>query len=391
MIRRSALILGVCWLGQAPAPARADVYCGASNPNHDAPAGYLVLSRSQDIVAPVVSALGEYRTHTMLSHGSWFTHAAMRTPSSGRNAPHLNSDQLRWGDPGAEQISAASAYTFLYEPGNGGLEFISKQSGTSGGGSGSRAEELGISSYFWEDWPWRFVPARCEQRFMPSFSTYYDCTGTKRTAPYTYGGSSSVSVMTGGGYYRLRDDGGDIPYSLHQYVDIGSLVTRGDRRCHFTNYGYLVCTDEGVVCSTLMAWGVKKALGRQIAVPTYTPQQTLDAASALHHGVMSKCLNHVGIFESFASWLLGSGDEWQICDEMGWQVLNCMLDPNTCTLSYQINSTVRASTVSPDSISGWRPGQDWGNPAINGPWTQAGWYEDMSFSGGGTTYTCWAN
>jgi len=401
-----ALLVGMAVMVSRPS-ARADVFCGTSPPSHDVPNGYLVTSRAnKSVIMGVINALGEYRTHTMLSHGAYFTHAVMQTPASSSSAPHMNSSQLRYGGPGASQISPAGAYVSLYNPSNGGISYIGKQSGGS--------EGVTVANWFWSTMGFRWVAPRCVTTIGPGPCTYvpgppcttrvctdtsyyraapyYDCSGTLRTnntCVGTRGGwvPGNIQTMSGGNYYRLQENGADIPYSLHQFADIGT-----------TNAGQILASADGAVCSTLQAYGVNKALGRTLPAPLYSHAQTAAAMSQFKSGVFNACKSSdFGILGSIIDFFAFGSISDSKCDEAGNQAVNCMIDPSTCGssgggwTSARDNAGVRARSLSPDSMAGFRPGQTWWDPITSGPWAPNDPIDSVNFSGPGAEYSCWGN
>jgi hypothetical protein len=393
-------------LAAFPIAARADVYCGSSPPNHDAPAGYLILSRAHEsVISGVINALGEYRTHTMLSHGGWFTQATMQTPSSSSSAPHMDPNQLRFGGPGASQLSPAGAYEDLYDPSNGGADFVSKQIGGTEGQT--------VASWFWSTMGYRWVPPHCGSMPGPGTCTwipgppcttrvctstgyyqaspYYDCTGTLRTDNTCQGTRvgyipNTISTMVGGNYYRLQENGTDLPYSLHQFADISQV-----------NAGTILASSDGVVCSTLQSYGVKKALGRTLVAPVYSHAQAAAAMTQFQSGVFNACKNSdFGLLGSIIDFFAFGTISDSKCNEAGNQAVNCLLTPGSCGssssgwTSARDNATVMARSISPDDISGWRPGEDYNDTTSNGPWAPAN-YDPLTFSGPGSVYSCWGN
>jgi hypothetical protein len=391
---RALVVVAVSCFIHSPARVRAETYCGATNPSHDAPSGYIIFSRAQkSVIKPVINSLGEFRTHTMLSHGEWITHATMKTPTSSSSTPHLDPTQLRFGDPGASQMSSQAAYTSLYGPDNGGVEFIAKQSGGAEGGQ--------VASWFWNSMPYRWVGHHCGATVVPCYTSYYDCNGFLTNAgcanPISLpvvGDVQPVVAMGGGGYYRLQathyppGQGPvtvDIPYSLHQYADIQSV-----------NLGSFGGAD-GAVCSTLQAFGVHRALGRTVEAPTYAHSLTAASMNQLHGGVFSACkASDKGLLGSFVDFVLFGSISDSKCNEAGNQVVNCLINVGNCASSgsqwtaARDNNAVMARSISPDHIGGWRPFQQWWDWAKNAPWSTTN-SEPISFSGGGTVYSCWGN
>jgi hypothetical protein len=386
LVLGSLLFLGVAGYGR---PAEADVYCGASNPNVDVPSGNLVTSQSQNtIITPVITqALHEFRTHSMLMTHNLFTHASMKVPSTSSSAPHLNPDQLRWGNPGASQIDVAAAYTYLHSPSNGGLNWIGQQwGGYPGNNDGAR-----VADWIWFNMPYRWVAHTCQSALVQSGTQYYDCNGALRTAPYSFNGYTSVQRRAGGGYYRLQASWGgmDITYRLNQFLDIKrvNFGDPGDAFCN--NQGCYNQDGPGAVCSTLISYAVAKALpGRAVQAFLYSAETSLAALTVLGNKIFSDCKNGLDWYQDAWCWFSSACDSG--CNEAKNQVIRCFLNKDDCYASgaYYVPPGARARSVSPDQLAGWRPGQDWVTPSINSPWSL---YDPVSvnFSGGGTVYSCW--
>src|SRR5690242_882756 len=100
---RLALVVAVISsLAVASTEARAETACGSVGGGWNAPNGAVVLTTGPGIIKSVVNGVGEYYSHSMISHGvgSWVTHETMRQPDK-RGWPDLcdggplNHDQLR--------------------------------------------------------------------------------------------------------------------------------------------------------------------------------------------------------------------------------------------------------------------------------------------------------
>src|SRR5688572_22782669 len=79
MLTKAALLTATLSLLHATA-ASAETKCGSTSAGWNATRGAAVFARDADgIVTPVFDAVGEYRTHTMFSHGpgSWVSHVTM--------------------------------------------------------------------------------------------------------------------------------------------------------------------------------------------------------------------------------------------------------------------------------------------------------------------------
>jgi hypothetical protein len=255
----------------------------------------------------------------------------MKVPAVSTSAPHFNPDQLRYGQPGASQINSAAAYIYLYDPGNGGLEYIQKQSGwlsgTNYGGT--------VTDWIWNNFPYGYVAS--------------------------------------GGYYQLYNGPYPIRYSLHQYADIGTV--------HQGNWG----TVDGVVCSTLAAYAVNKALGWTIRPVSYSGAAVLNAIIKLRDSVKDRCMNKNG------SWLKEIFGANSKCGDAANQVCHCTIDPATCGSS---GNTILvpngAYSLSPDAIAGSLVSQRNLSTVERGPWVMNP-SSTVTFSGGGTTYSCWGS
>jgi hypothetical protein len=398
--------LGTLWINRA-GTAEADTICGYNQPFVDASNGYLITSRSHDTVAKsVINTLGEYYTHTMLSHGfGWFTHSTMRVPDTfDWDPPHLSSIRLRDGQPGVSQISADATYLSLYGNDNGGVDAIVKRSGGNDGAA--------VADYFWNSMPYRWDPGGFWR--LQWWRTYYNYTPGhwEPTSDdfYTCPDGCPIWVEASESYGQQLED---IPYSLVQYANIN--------------------VNNGKVCSTLMAYGVKNALGRTIAPKQYSHAATANALNALYSKVFGDCKNKgqvAGIIIAFVTgpigWFIYDDTTDRICGEIGNQVANCFVDPSNChnyasvvwTRARDAASTA-AYTISPDRISTYRSGGtscpdycycSYGDPddpyctdyvcvpgstCYTTPNNSAPWADHatspLTFSGGGNTYSCWAS
>ena len=261
--RRPHLALGLFGLAivLCGRPAAADVFCAGNGPAHDAPNGYLIMSRSNGITQGLMNAIGEQRAHTMISTSSWITHATMSTPGTQSSVPHIDPTQLQFGQPGASQIKPAALYAFLY--GDGTLQWVHQQ--TADLQPNGLAEER-LADWFWNTTPYTWVPNKCSNGYVAPGGTFYDCNGNLQTASAATCGTSCgnidtragiasaclCSVMSGGGYYSLGDVNATefhhMTYDLSQFSNIGWSAEGA------------VASGHGVVCSTLAAYGVANTL-----------------------------------------------------------------------------------------------------------------------------------
>ncbi|MFY0583358.1 hypothetical protein ACN28S_61800 [Cystobacter fuscus] len=92
-----------------------------------------MFNRGPGPIRSVLDAIGEYRTHSMLSHGpgAGVTHATMATPKQtdwpGVCAKPMNGQQLQYGYPGLEQINQGGIYNYMYT--DDGTEWAGWQQG----------------------------------------------------------------------------------------------------------------------------------------------------------------------------------------------------------------------------------------------------------------------
>ena len=74
--------------------ARADNLCGSTSAGWNVPDGDAVFEESPGVIQGVLAAVGEYRTHSMLSRGpdGWVTHATSLTPPVNGDRNFLGSE-----------------------------------------------------------------------------------------------------------------------------------------------------------------------------------------------------------------------------------------------------------------------------------------------------------
>ena len=145
------------------ARARAETTCGSTSAGWNVPNGAIVLENSPGPVASVLAAVGEYRSHSLLSRGpdGWVTHATSITPPASGDrsllgqecsAP-INPGFLVAATPGLETVSQGAIYAFLYAGGN--VNFIayqSGQSGVTGGGNATIGNDFIGTGMSWLNW-----------------------------------------------------------------------------------------------------------------------------------------------------------------------------------------------------------------------------------------------
>lgn len=328
--------------------ASSDVACGSSSTYWNAPNGAAVFNRSQGPLRDVITAVGEYRTHSMLSNASvhYVTQATSKVPDRPGWPTYcstpLDSGQLQNGWGGATQVNQGAIYTYLY--GNGSQEAVYYQNG-----NGDGTNKGGAIA----DWAWNSMP---------------------------YVGVTSLrdSSQT---FYRLKNTNGNpINYVLYQFRYSENASNGG------SNWS------DGNICSTLLATMQVRALGANYAINnwTYSHAQINTGLNALYNGVYNSCSGQVGFWASAgAAFTCFDGD---LCDEAGDEVSNCMAGGNCGSSDHSYwtgianNSAVTATTMSPDHVAGWS----------GHPYTGAGvsvWAYDgnntVSWSSSGNVYGCW--
>lgn len=325
------------------------VACGSTAAGWNAPNGALVLSRGGGgPVAAVLDAVGEYRTHSMFSHGPGgeVTHETMYTPGTNGWPTYcstpLKVNELTSGYPGAGRINQGAIYTFLYG-GGGSLEFIGYQRSRNSAGYNANGETV-------SNWLLNSMP--------------------------TVG---ATSKKDGGASLRryLGPNGAVLNYVLYQYRDLGPVNEGG------------VGWNNGMVCSTMLAHAQYRAGLGAVSAYTYDHTKLQTAGNALYNSVESECNSGLGFWSSVGSTISCFEN---ICDDAGRQVRNCMAagrcdtdDGNVWSSIYNNSSTVSRS-ISPDRIGGWS----------GHPYTGTGvsvWSYDttntLQWNSGGNVYGCW--
>lgn len=337
--------------------------CGSGPPNWNAPKGAVVSLSSSGPIRSIINALGEVRTHTILSHGNgWASHATTAQPSlSGGCAwnPILPSELAR-GYPGYSVVNLGAMYTFV-----NGATFLNYQIPTEQYSVSDFQGAEGVADFVW-DW-----------------------------APQ---GDWRAAWQWTGSYYLLgeiwpgeRFQG--LPYEFNQYMNsLGRLDGN-------------TANGPGVVCTT--AIGFSYAKWRTFVNPSfprpniprhnYSKQQTVNAGNALWNAINTMCLNGLSWSERNMDWLANCNSTAQ-CQQAAWQTLNCFFDgPNvygacdgqsTSNWNTYVNdgspqNDYGANSLSPDGLLGWS-----GLPTNDSLWAP---YVDhpVQWSGSGNVYGCW--
>jgi hypothetical protein len=364
--------VGLCATGALVArasSAHADVLCGSTSAGWNVPSGDAVFEESPGVIQGVLAAVGEYRTHSMLSRGpdGWVTHATSITPpvNGDRNfrgsecsAP-ISAGFLYASTPGLETVSQGAIYTFLYK--GGPINFIGYQSGQMGsvGGTNAAIGNLFVGTGMsWRDWS------------------------------STQDGSQVV--------FAEAYNGTQIHYGWYQYMNVQGTAQG------------VPGANTGVVCSTSLALWQHDALSSASGytgdvIPRSYPGSIIGpAATALYNGVYSECTQQTGgMFSSFGAFLQNIGTcslclNCNICNVAANQMVNCFAN-NDCGSSsssewQSIAANSTAVSISPDDIGCWNnPSNGSGAPCTGRGSSVWGWdvSETVQWNSGGNTYSCW--
>ena len=362
--------VGLCATGALIArasSAHADVLCGSTSAGWNVPNGGAVFEESPGVIQGVLAAVGEYRTHSMLSRGpdGWVTHATSITPpvNGDRNfrgsectAP-ISSSFLYASTPGLETVSQGAIYTFLYK--GGPINFIGYQGGQMGGGPNAAIGNLFVGTGMsWLDW---------------------------------YSTQDSSQVVFGEAY-----NGTQIHYGWYQYMNVQGAAQG------------VPGANTGVVCSTSLALWQHDALSSASGytgdvIPRSYPGSIIGpAATALYNGVYSECTQQTGgMFSSFGAFLQNIGTctlclNCNICNVAANQMVDCFAN-NDCGSSSSsewqtIASTSTAVSISPDDIGCWNnPSNGSGAPCSGRGSSVWGWdvSETVQWNSGGNSHSCW--
>lgn len=332
-----------------------DHACGSVSAGWNAPNGALVLNRGKGgPVTPVIGAVGEYRTHSMISHGyagdpaggvaGWVTHETMHTPGTENwpdacsNGP-LRPSELRYGYPGASQTTQGGIYNFLY--GGQGQDAIHFQKSRNSSGFNGKGAE--VANFMWGGMRYWWVTSKKDG---------------------------------GQGFYRVGGLNPDFPnplnYSLYQYRDHWN-----------TNVGW-IGHNNGMVCSTMIAYAQYMKGWGEAPEKTYGHDLLVSAGNALYNAVDGEC--DAGILATIACFE-------DVCDDAARQVRNCMA-ANACESDDSAhwnnvanNAGAVAVSVSPDKLGGWS-GNHWTTEGGSSLWAYDG-QNSLAWNQGGSSYSCW--
>ncbi len=398
MLKRAVVGVGVLAgvIGFAES-ARAQSVCGTTPAGWNVPAGDPVFVSGPGPIYSVLSSVGEYRSHSMLSRGpdGWVTHSTSVTPpTNGSLSPYwtpfcsscgsecwnpIQPSFLYASKPGLETVSQGAIYTFLYGGGTPsvgstgigpGENFIAYQRGTTVGGSAASQTAIGNmmlgTGMAWNGW---------------------------------WSATDSSQYVWGSSY-----NGSPINYGWYQYMNVQGTAQG------------VPGVNTGVVCSSSLAMWQHDALSTtsgytgDVTARTYSNIST--AANALWNGVQSECNATTGWFSSVGSFFenlgwnalcVGAAEEGDgVCGAAADQMTNCFA-LNQCgntssPSSYGSNTAWQGATaaghsavgISPDDIGCW-DGNGTGAPCTGKGSSIWGWdtNQTVQWNSGGNQYSCW--
>jgi hypothetical protein len=368
--------------------------CFATAPTWNAERGALVSASSSGPVAAVVNALGESRTHVMISNGDWATESTTRVPSIVNQSmtigiwpftttitvPYapmpLEPMELAAGSPGFSMINMGGAYAywanapqvFRQVPRRTLQDVLHPEL------CGNVCKAQGTSDWLWFEVPYETVAA-------PGNSIYY-----------------SLGSANGGPFVHTS-------YGFHQYMAgllRGSYAFEGEAT-------WL----RGIECAQVPTYAYRKFVnahnpnilsGSSWVYPhQYTHNETVNAGVALWYSVYNSCKAvDPGFWGKLGNSLLSLGGGADLkdttCNHAAWQVLNCFFNGEDQTgggcksidisswNAYAPNANgAGAFSMSPDGVMGLGPRATQAVDA--GPW--ANFVQGtLQWNQGGSTYGC---
>ena len=393
----TALVL----LAATESRAQTQTLCGSTPSNEvgwNVPNGDAVFVSGPGPIYSVLSAVGEYRSHSMLSNGpnGSVTHATSTTPPANGNTgwyaftsnsgstgdsecyQPISPGFLEHSTPGLEQVNDAAIYTFLYD---GSTEnYIGYQ------GTATAANAATIGNFA--------LAANAD-------------------------GLGKVNVTDGSNsYFGITYGGNRVYYGWNQYYDIQSVNVGnpsflmpgpgsgggGSYGSNFTNWG--------VECASSLSMWQYDAIGKTAAPRTYTAgTQLTNAANALWNAVNSECNGSNGWFSSFSGFFTNLGWSTVCAGTTGWgqglcgqaadEIVDCFTDPYWCQqLTYDQYFWGGYFTAHDDGQTLWQYAvANWNSVAVSpddmalSSSTSSAWGGQAAstpqWNSGGSTYGCW--
>lgn len=375
----------------------SSIACGSSSSGWSAPKGALVANYGSGPVKAVLQALGESRTHIILSHGpgSWATQSTMFDPGT-TNWPTycdtpVRAGEMRHGYPGGSQVSQGGIYTYLF--GHGAQHYVGYTIAPSGS---NRSVAAAVADYAWYE-----MPYVTSTSLRDGSQAYYRLGETeKRACDYNFWNSGYQNACPP--EWLGTGDGCDCGC---QVEDTDCVVNASFHPIEYSFFNYLdsqgrpfsePTTEHGSQCSSFVAQLYRLEAGDYIEPATYSHAQTVAAGNALYSSVYNECKSGLGDWGFIGAAVTCAFPyfDLDICDDAARQVRNCFINPGYCDSSSSspwnalvANSAVQARSISPDRLVGaaghFPPGS-----AHAGPW--AGNAEvAVQWNSGGNVYGCW--
>ena len=346
-------------------PAQAYSKCGSTSAGWNVPSGAAVFSQSAGPIASVLSAVGEYRSHSMLSRGpgGWVTHATSMTPPANSSRGFLGSE-----------CSAPISSSFLYAS-TPGLETV---------GQGA------IYSYLYQgDTPLNFLAYQGNTPADPNNLIGGDWLSSGMTWAGVYSTADASQVV-----WEQAYNGTPIHYGWYQYMNLQNAA-----------HG-VPGVNTSLMCSSALALWQHDAMSTtsgytgDVLPRSYAPAQTQAAANALYNAVYSECKGTLpGMFSSVGAFFQTIATcslcfDCDLCDEAADQMVNCFT-ANNCGSSdsskwHNLVKTASAVSISPDDVGCWN-GNGTGAPCSGAGSSVWGWdiNEPVQWNSGGNQYSCW--
>jgi len=337
-VASSVFVLSLVGAAQADTGGGNSVVCGSAPGSWNAPAGAAVNSKSQSgVVSNILSTLGEYYSHTMLSHGpNQMSHAAMQTPRANvwnSSTDNWNEPDILQAGPGAATVNMGGAYAFIYQQPEGAPMTVDYVDGGSVGLAASAAL-LALPDCA------SITDGKCRTQIADPSGTRY-----------------IIGFRVAGATYRHS-------YGVYTFVNSYNIPSGVQTT---TPYGALQCA---TFMSMALNWG-----GGGTMTPHLYPNTAIAPAVQKLYDVIHDFAQAGGA---------NTGTQAILANQM----TNCFTDYHTCsdrtaTPWQAFKATGTANTISPDRIRGIN-----GHADVSSPWKGA--TQAVQWNAAGTVYGCWS-
>lgn len=369
--------------------------CYATAPDWNAAKGALVSGSSPGPVSAVLKAVGESRTHLMISNGNWATESTTRRPTLQTAGVYagpcpacirigtiplagqpLRPMELAAGSPGFSQINMGGAYAYWQDATQVWRQVVIKgvEEVRTPGICGNYCKAMGSA-----DWLWFSAPYTSVRSEANSNQFFYSLGGKDSSGNFQHLSYGLNQYMSG-------------LYRIFYNIESESPLVRG-----------LMCSQVPVYAYNHFVKESKPYIrsGSEWVFPhDYTHDETVNAGTALWNSVYNDCQGQGTDFwsvvgNSILSLGVGGDIKQTTCNNVAWQVLNCFYKGedlagggckdvgNAAWTQYRNSPSMRgASSTSPDESMGLIAGRD-----KQGPWSQFV-QGPLQWNGGGSTYGC---